>query len=123
MSPTRRPATSAPPSTSSPCSHLFPRGCKGFPMSQSDLRLAAFLSDRTEVFHSIQHRHEIWRPDPVDVERVHEEARSAFERLLTRATTPPGLDSGRILLLLGESGCGKTHLVRAFRSRVHEQSL
>ncbi len=92
-------------------------------MSQSDLRLAAFLSDRTEVFHSIQHRHEIWRPDPFDVERVHQEARAAFERLLTRATTPPGLDSGRILLLLGESGCGKTHLVRAFRSRVHEQSL
>lgn len=92
-------------------------------MSQPDLRLAAFLSDRTEVFHSIQHRHEIWRPDPFDVERVHQEARTSFERLLTRATTPPGLDSGRILLLLGESGCGKTHLVRAFRSRVHELSL
>ncbi|HYO70156.1 MAG TPA: AAA family ATPase, partial [Archangium sp.] len=92
-------------------------------MSPSDLRLAAFLSDRTEVFHSIQHRHEIWRPDPFDVERVHQEARASFERLLTRATTPPGLDSGRILLLLGESGCGKTHLVRAFRARVHEQSL
>jgi energy-coupling factor transporter ATP-binding protein EcfA2 len=92
-------------------------------MSQPDSRLAAFLSDRTEVFHSIQHRHEIWRPDPFDVERVHQEARTAFERLLLRATTPPGLDSGRILLLLGESGCGKTHLVRAFRSRVHEKSL
>jgi len=92
-------------------------------MNASDLRLAAFLSDRTEVFHSIQHRHEIWRPDPFDVERVHQEARASFERLLTRATTPPGLDSGRILLLRGESGCGKTHLVRAFRSRVHEQSL
>nr|QKW93798.1 DNA helicase HerA [Vitiosangium cumulatum] len=92
-------------------------------MSQPDLRLAAFLSDRTEVFHSIQHRHEIWRPDPFDVERVHQEARTSFERLLTRATTPPGLDAGRILLLLGESGCGKTHLVRAFRARVHEKSL
>ncbi|HEX5752518.1 MAG TPA: AAA family ATPase [Archangium sp.] len=92
-------------------------------MSPSDLRLAAFLSDRTEVFHSIQHRHEIWRPDPFDVERVHQDARASFERLLTRATTPPGLSSGRILLLLGESGCGKTHLVRAFRARVHEHSL
>ncbi|WNG53384.1 AAA family ATPase [Archangium gephyra] len=92
-------------------------------MSPSDLRLSAFLSDRTEVFHSIQHRHEIWRPDPFDVERVHQDARASFERLLTRATTPPGLSSGRILLLLGESGCGKTHLVRAFRARVHEQSL
>jgi energy-coupling factor transporter ATP-binding protein EcfA2 len=92
-------------------------------MSQNDLRLAAFLSERTEVFHSIQHRHEIWRTDPFDVERIHQEARAVFERLLTRATTPPGLESGRILLLLGESGCGKTHLVRAFRARVHEQSV
>jgi len=88
-----------------------------------DLRLAAFLSDRTEVLHSIQHRHEVWRQDPFDVESVHQEARAAFERMLTRATTPPGTPSGRILLLLGDSGCGKTHLLRAFRSYTHEQSL
>lgn len=92
-------------------------------MHQTDLRLAAFLSDRTEVFHSIQHRHEIWREDPFDVETVHQEARATFERLLQRATTPPGLDAGRILLLLGDSGCGKTHLLRAFRTLAHERSL
>jgi energy-coupling factor transporter ATP-binding protein EcfA2 len=92
-------------------------------MNQTDLRLAHFLSDRTEVFHSIQHRHEIWREDPFDVDTVHQEARSTFERLLQRATTPPGLDSGRILLLLGDSGCGKTHLLRAFRGMTHESSL
>ncbi|MFY0527159.1 helicase HerA domain-containing protein [Archangium gephyra] len=92
-------------------------------MNQNDLRLASFLSDRTEVFHSIQHRHEVWREDPFDVETVHQEARAAFERLLLRATTPPGVDSGRILLLLGDSGCGKTHLLRAFRAMAHERSL
>jgi energy-coupling factor transporter ATP-binding protein EcfA2 len=92
-------------------------------MTQTDNRLSAFLSDRTEVFHSIQHRHEVWREDPFDVETVHQEARTAFERLLLRATTPPGLDSGRILLLLGDSGCGKTHLLRAFRAMAHERSL
>jgi GTPase SAR1 family protein len=92
-------------------------------MTPTDLRLAAFLSDRTEVFHSIQTRHELWRHDPFDVERIHHEARATFERLLTRATTPPGLDSGRILLLLGDSGCGKTHLVRAFRHTVHSREL
>ncbi|KFA90694.1 helicase HerA-like domain-containing protein [Archangium violaceum] len=92
-------------------------------MTQTDLRLASFLSDRTEVFHSIQHRHEIWRDDPFDVETVHQEARATFERLLLRATTPPGVDSGRILLLLGDSGCGKTHLLRAFRAMAHERSL
>jgi len=91
-------------------------------MTQPDPRLAAFLSD-TEVFHPIQHRHDVWRQDPFDVETVHKEARTAFERLLLRATTPPRPDSGRVLLLLGDSGCGKTHLLRAFRSKAHERSL
>lgn len=90
-------------------------------MSGIDPRLKAFLSDHVEIFHSIQHRHEIWRHDPFDVESVHEEARAAFERQLVLATTPPGLSSGRILLLLGDSGCGKTHLIRAFRNLVHEK--
>jgi len=88
----------------------------------TDLRLAAFLSD-FDVFHPIQHRHDVWRQDPFDVETVHQEARATFERLLLRATTPPRPDSGRILLLLGDSGCGKTHLLRAFRSVAHERSL
>ncbi|HZI11825.1 MAG TPA: DUF87 domain-containing protein [Myxococcus sp.] len=87
-----------------------------------DLRIAAFLSDRTEVFHSIQHRHDVWKEDPFDVETVHPEARAIFERLLLRATTPPRPESGRILLLLGDSGCGKTHLLRAFRALAHERS-
>jgi len=87
----------------------------------SDPRLDAFLSERTEVFHSVQHRQEIWRNDPFDVETLHEEARTLFQRLLTRATLAPGPSSGRILLLLGASGCGKTHLVRAFRGLAHGQ--
>ncbi|HEX8697355.1 MAG TPA: helicase HerA-like domain-containing protein, partial [Myxococcaceae bacterium] len=88
----------------------------------TDLRLDAFLSD-FDVFHPIQHTHDVWRQDPFDVETVHQEARAVFERLLVHATTPPRPDSGRILLLLGDSGCGKTHLLRAFRSRAHERSL
>lgn len=72
-----------------------------------------------EVFHAIAHRHEIWRPDPFDVETIHEEARTAFQSLVGRAATIPRPTSGRILLLTGESGSGKTHLMRAFRNWTH----
>ena len=85
-----------------------------------DERLRVFLTDPTEVFHSVEHRHEIWKEDPFDVPSVHAEARQEFERLVVRATTPFGATSGRILLLLGDSGAGKTHLLRAFRSHVHK---
>jgi DNA helicase HerA-like ATPase len=89
-----------------------------------DPRVAAFCSrEGPEVFHPVAHRHEIWRADPLDVETIHEEARSSFQRLVNRATTPPGLNSGRILLLKGEAGCGKTHLMRAFRNWAHTRRL
>jgi energy-coupling factor transporter ATP-binding protein EcfA2 len=85
-----------------------------------DERLRVFLTDSTDVFHSVEHRHEIWKDDPFDVPSVHAEARQVFERLVARTTTATGATSGRILLLLGDSGAGKTHLLRAFRSHVHK---
>ncbi|EYF00114.1 AAA family ATPase [Chondromyces apiculatus] len=93
-------------------------------MVERDALLDVFLSNtKKEIFHSIEHRHQIWRENPFDVESVHKEAREEFQHLLTQATTPPGLEAGRILLLLGESGSGKTHLVRAFRNHVHRDGL
>ena len=93
-------------------------------MTEADARRSVFLSSaKREVFHAVEHRHQIWREDPFDVESVHQEARVQFQRLLTQAVTPPGLDAGRILLLLGDSGSGKTHLVRAFRNHVHVNGL
>jgi hypothetical protein len=93
-------------------------------MTKRDALLEVFLSgSKKDVFHSVEHRHQIWREDPFDVESVHEPARAQFQRLLTQVTTPPGLDAGRILLLLGESGSGKTHLVRAFRNHAHVNGL
>ncbi|MDQ3563665.1 MAG: AAA family ATPase [Pseudomonadota bacterium] len=56
------------------------------------------------------------RHDPLDVPSVHEEARQAFASLLNKVGA--GLPYGKILLLLGEAGSGKTHLMRAFRSEV-----
>lgn len=93
-------------------------------MTTRDALLETFLSNtKRDVFHSVEHRRQIWREDPFDVECVHASARAQFQRQLARVTTPPGLDAGRVLLLLGEAGSGKTHLVRAFRNHVHLNGL
>ncbi|HUY89506.1 MAG TPA: helicase HerA-like domain-containing protein [Pirellulales bacterium] len=90
----------------------------------TDPRVRAFCAPQgREVFHSICHAKEICSPDPFDVRSIHAEAREVFETMLARATTPPGTAAGRTLLLLGESGSGKTHLMRAFRNHVHGRGL
>ncbi|GMU01180.1 hypothetical protein KH5H1_53000 [Corallococcus caeni] len=85
----------------------------------TDARLEAFLADGPEVFASVQQAQSFWKPDPFDVESINVPARRAFERLVRRATRNP--DSGKLFLLKGESGSGKTHLVRAFRHGVHSR--
>lgn len=86
--------------------------------------LQIFCSHSMEgIFHSITHHNQIWQPDPYDIENIHQESRECFERLLNRVGHNQQTDSGRIMLLLGESGAGKTHLVRAFRNYTHEKSL
>ncbi|EPX56832.1 TonB-dependent receptor [Cystobacter fuscus DSM 2262] len=85
----------------------------------SDPRLKAFLTDGEEVFSGVQQGQHLWKQDPFDVESVNATARRAFQRLLNRAVASPPPDTGKILLLRGESGSGKTHLVRAFRNLVH----
>ncbi|ABI59331.1 AAA family ATPase [Nitrosomonas eutropha] len=78
---------------------------------------------KEDIFHSITHHNQIWQPDPYDIESIHQESRECFERLLNRVSNCEQTDSGRIMLLLGESGAGKTHLMRAFRNYTHEKSL
>lgn len=90
----------------------------------ADPRLAAFLARGCpEVFHSVATPTAIWQADPYDVEGIHVEAREAFERLLYRSSRTPPPPSGAVLVLLGEAGSGKTHLMRAFRTRAHGQGL
>ena len=90
------------------------------PGASVDPRLRAFCStDGAEVFHAVAHWNDIWRPDPYDVETIHEEARDVFRGLVARASMTPRPTSGRILLLMGESGSGKTHLIRTFRNWAH----
>jgi hypothetical protein len=85
-----------------------------------DPRVVAFCSGRLEgLFHAFAYSNDVWKADPFDVESIHAAARNWFDRTVNRVQEASGLSSGRILLLLGESGSGKTHLMRAFRNRVH----
>jgi len=86
-----------------------------------DPRIAAYCSPSgPEIFSGIVHGNQIWTPDPYDVPLIHSEARGIFAKLLDRASTPNQPTTGKILLLLGEGGSGKTHLMRSFRAAAHE---
>ena len=71
--------------------------------------------------HSITWEDDIWSADPVDVAAVHKQARAKFQSTLESivkaedgAATP-----ARLLLFHGQSGAGKTHLIRALRTSSH----
>jgi AAA ATPase domain/Helicase HerA, central domain len=89
-------------------------------MAATNEQLTAFLTERTEIFRSVEDRQQIWLDDPFDTSSLHPEAREAFTSLLTNATGSEPPTSGRMLLILGDAGAGKTHLIRSFRSQVHK---
>lgn len=91
-----------------------------------DPRAVAFCrSDGPEIFSSIAHGAQFHERDPFDVEAIHADARRVFHQQVDRATTPEHAQrgQGRMLLVLGESGAGKTHLLRALRAQVHGRRL
>jgi DNA helicase HerA-like ATPase len=70
--------------------------------------------------HSITWEDDIWRADPVDVEIVHAQARRKFQSILDAVAAGRGAaGQARILLFHGQSGAGKTHLIRALRTSTH----
>ena len=70
--------------------------------------------------HSITWEDDLWHADPVDVDAVHKRARRKFNELLDLITSGKGASTqGRILLFHGQSGAGKTHLIRALRTSSH----
>jgi DNA helicase HerA-like ATPase len=94
--------------------------------SGRDPRAIAFCrSDGPEVFSTISHSAHFHERDPFDVEAIHAEARRVFHQQLDRATTPElaRRGQGRLMLVLGDSGAGKTHLLRALRAQVHGRRL
>lgn len=89
-------------------------------MRPGDPKLQAFCRPGgPEVFSGIVHGSQIWTDDPFDVPSIHAEARTAFARVLDRASSDDLPATGKTMLLLGEAGSGKTHLMRAFRALTH----
>ncbi len=90
---------------------------------QPELPKADQTSELAAAFeHSITWEDDIWQSDPVDVESVHKKARVKFYDLLDAVTSAKGAKSqARILLFHGQSGAGKTHLIRALRTGAHRR--
>ena len=83
-------------------------------------RLTVFCEPNVrEVFEAVVAPTQIWQGDPYDVDTIHAEAREVFGRLVSRATAATPAQRGRVLLLKGDAGSGKTHLMRAFRTSAH----
>jgi GTPase SAR1 family protein len=95
-------------------------------MSPQDYALAPLPEEPDQLAaafeHSITWEDDIWRADPVDVEAVHAKARQKFYELLDAVTAQGTPQSKpRILLFHGQSGAGKTHLIRALRTGAHRR--
>lgn len=97
--------------------HKLQHAAQNAPRPEEDPRIAAFCSPQApQVFHAVELANQIWLKDPFDVENVQSAPREAFARLLQRAGS-----SGSVMVVLGDAGSGKTHLMRALRNETHGQ--
>ncbi|MGH1349504.1 MAG: helicase HerA-like domain-containing protein [Methyloligellaceae bacterium] len=69
--------------------------------------------------HNITWEDDVWKADYFDVEQVHRTARKKYLDLLFAITEGNNQIQSRILMFQGQSGAGKTHLIRALRSYSH----
>lgn len=87
----------------------------------TDPRLSAFCSPLVvDCFQSIVHESEVWKVDPYDVAEIHAAAREDFRAIVHRLRGEQAR-SGKVFLVKGDSGAGKTHLMRAFRNELHDE--
>jgi hypothetical protein len=78
-------------------------------------RLAALqAAEQAGVFSSVVLGARFWTEDPLDVPTLHAEARREFRGLLDALQADPL--TSRLMVVLGEVGSGKTHLLRALRA-------
>lgn len=90
------------------------------PPADTEQQLRAFLTP-TQVFSHVEYASSVFDDDPFDVDAIQPTARRAFARVLQQAmTAQPSINAGGMLLLLGDAGTGKTHLLRSFRQHVQE---
>jgi len=96
-------------------------GVEGGPLKKASFAPSLAPDKLSEAFeHSITWEDDLWRADPVDVPEIHAKARQKFNDLLTTITSGRGYHTPeRILLFHGQSGAGKTHLLRALRTDSH----
>lgn len=93
---------------------------KGQSMTVASLAQKASWKPNAQTFeHSITWEDDVWRVDPFDVEEVHKAARVKFNEMLDSVTLAPHRVQSRIMLFHGQSGAGKTHLIRALRTSSH----
>lgn len=87
-------------------------------MAELDCRDEVFIDRGYEVLGSVVQATQMAQPDPLDVGQLHADARRAFDETLAQVR---GDARSRILLIRGEAGCGKTHLIRSLRAQAHGQ--
>ncbi|MGH1419442.1 MAG: helicase HerA-like domain-containing protein [Hyphomicrobiaceae bacterium] len=103
--------------------HLAPERSSQAPSNLPNELSGELSEDLSEAFeHSITWEDDVWRADPVDVEEVHAQARAKFRDTLATINAGRGGETqARILLFHGQSGAGKTHLIRALRTGAHRK--